>query len=620
VPAFAHSHRGGRLLHLAVVLAVIAFVAVATTGAMVYAREQARHRAERVADRAALELRHALDRALGEVGAYRAAVDAGPAGTAAARIAAEARRLGARGVLPAPPRWTPGASGPAQPAAALGAAPPGASAPALVLGAGTASPAGVLRARLGAEELLARVRSALPGDVRPVLLAPGADPPPGVVTAHPGATASLPVRVGVVADEGMWWVLPGEIALAGLALLGVVVLTVGRVRAGERRQHRALAQQSRVRERALRDLRDREARFRSLATEVPVGIVLVGPDGLVEFANDRAGDLLCAPGETLVGAPLPPGAVDAADAAGIRAAMAHAAVTGAPAEGECRVERPGGSRHLQVRVVPAGEGWGGGHRLIATVVDISEQRAREDRERSVRRVAGAVAAGAAPEKVEDMAREASARLLGPRGARTDADRDLAEHLAQLVELARARAATDAALTARAESDPLTGLPNRRTFDERLAAETARAARLGRPLSLAVVDLDHFKRVNDLHGHPAGDGALVELGLRLRAAAREDDLVARVGGEEFAWIMPGCTGADALAVADRLRSAVAGEPFSDVGRLTCSVGVCDLACAGDAETLYRLADAALYEAKAGGRDAAVLHGDGHGTRLLHPALA
>ncbi len=153
----------------------------------------------------------------------------------------------------------------------------------------------------------------------------------------------------------------------------------------------------------------------------------------------------------------------------------------------------------------------------------------------------------------------------------------------------------------ATQDPLTGLANHRAFHEQLQTEVSRAQRHGRPLSVAVLDLDHFKEVNDQHGHPTGDRVLRETSERLRELVREGELLARVGGEEFAWILPDADGLGAFAAAERARDAVGATPFPQVGTLTLSAGVCELAAAGSAQHLYRLADQALYRAKQHGRD-------------------
>jgi diguanylate cyclase (GGDEF)-like protein len=190
--------------------------------------------------------------------------------------------------------------------------------------------------------------------------------------------------------------------------------------------------------------------------------------------------------------------------------------------------------------------------------------------------------------------------LGP-----DAERRL-EGFAELVGLAVAAADARAQLATLATTDHLTGLGNRRAFDERLSAEVERAQRHGRPLGLVMIDIDRFKEVNDAHGHALGDTVLVELARRLRAAARHGETVARIGGEEFAWILPESDGDAALAAAERVRAAVARDPFPGAGPLTASAGVCDLETAGSGAELLRLADAALYQAKARGRDRVVCH--------------
>ena len=168
-------------------------------------------------------------------------------------------------------------------------------------------------------------------------------------------------------------------------------------------------------------------------------------------------------------------------------------------------------------------------------------------------------------------------------------RDISERKRHLADLERL-----------ATHDPLTGLANHRVFHERLRAEVSRASRARQPLSVAILDLDHFKAVNDDNGHLVGDSVLRELGERLQAITREGELVARVGGEEFAWILNG-DGSEALGAAERLRHSIAATPFKQVGRLTISVGVCDLTAAVDGDQLYERADQALYTAKQQGRN-------------------
>jgi diguanylate cyclase (GGDEF)-like protein len=161
------------------------------------------------------------------------------------------------------------------------------------------------------------------------------------------------------------------------------------------------------------------------------------------------------------------------------------------------------------------------------------------------------------------------------------------------------------------TDALTGLPNRRRFEEVLGSEIDRLQRYGGSCAVAIVDVDHFKSFNDQLGHPAGDSALRELAELLRDGLRTSDLAARIGGEEFGLIMVGTEKAAAAAVVERLRHATEERDFAagGRGRLTISAGVA--ACPGDAmdfATLFALADDALYRAKAAGRNRTCLAGE------------
>ncbi len=150
----------------------------------------------------------------------------------------------------------------------------------------------------------------------------------------------------------------------------------------------------------------------------------------------------------------------------------------------------------------------------------------------------------------------------------------------------------------ARTDALTGLANRRAWDEELPVAVRRAERLGYALAVVLLDVDHFKAFNDGHGHPAGDVALREIAGGWRAEIREIDLVARIGGEEFGLVLPGCDGAAALETVARLR---AGMPAG----LTASAGIAVWECPSTAEQLVADADRALYLAKGAGRDRARL---------------
>jgi diguanylate cyclase (GGDEF)-like protein len=183
--------------------------------------------------------------------------------------------------------------------------------------------------------------------------------------------------------------------------------------------------------------------------------------------------------------------------------------------------------------------------------------------------------------------------------------DRLARFARLVAVSVVNADARHELEARASTDPLTGLANHRAFHERLGIEVERARRHDRALALVVLDLDHFKRVNDTHGHPVGDAILADLGRRLLGQIRPGDMLARIGGEEFALLLPETDALGGWEVAERAREAVGADPFPTVGRLTLSAGVCDLERAGSAGELVALADRALYRAKGRGRDVSVV---------------
>ena len=152
----------------------------------------------------------------------------------------------------------------------------------------------------------------------------------------------------------------------------------------------------------------------------------------------------------------------------------------------------------------------------------------------------------------------------------------------------------------AATDALTGLANHRGFQETLRAEIDHASELARPVALVTLDLDNFKVVNDTHGHPYGDTILSAVGSALREAIRSNDTAARVGGEEFALVLPGSDGEAAFAVAERARANVAAIAVRGF-ELSCSAGIAAFpADADDPSALCQLADSALYWAKQGGK--------------------
>jgi len=166
-----------------------------------------------------------------------------------------------------------------------------------------------------------------------------------------------------------------------------------------------------------------------------------------------------------------------------------------------------------------------------------------------------------------------------------------------------------ALARVARTDPLSGLLNRRGFDERLRVEVERAHRTFRPLSLIMLDLDRFKLVNDRHGHEAGDAALEQLGRLLGRAIRLIDSAGRIGGEEFALILPETDAEGACVLGERVRALVESWFAGHDPALTASVGIASFLHDGETtDELLRAADAALYAAKAAGRNRVVLsHG-------------
>jgi diguanylate cyclase (GGDEF)-like protein/PAS domain S-box-containing protein len=193
---------------------------------------------------------------------------------------------------------------------------------------------------------------------------------------------------------------------------------------------------------------------------------------------------------------------------------------------------------------------------------------------------------------------AAAAVTGPDGTRlgfVNTIRDISDRKRHERDLER-----------KASSDGLTGLLNRTAFMGRLREAIDRAREGDQPLSLVLIDIDHFKAINDRHGHPLGDRVLVDTAARLRSISRAEDHVARIGGEEFAWLLPSTSPEAAEAAAERARRLVQTTVRAGADSVTVSLGVCGLNHARDADELYQLADAALYRAKADGRNRCVRH--------------
>jgi len=151
------------------------------------------------------------------------------------------------------------------------------------------------------------------------------------------------------------------------------------------------------------------------------------------------------------------------------------------------------------------------------------------------------------------------------------------------------------------TDALTGVGNRRHLDETLAAEIVRAQRYSAPLSMVMLDIDHFKRVNDTWGHEAGDRVLQEVGKQLIALLRQTDTASRLGGEEFVVLMPSTKLEDAMASAERMRLALEQHVIDNVPPVTASFGVASLVSGESGPAMLARADEALYAAKHEGRN-------------------
>ncbi|BCR04126.1 diguanylate cyclase response regulator [Desulfuromonas versatilis] len=164
------------------------------------------------------------------------------------------------------------------------------------------------------------------------------------------------------------------------------------------------------------------------------------------------------------------------------------------------------------------------------------------------------------------------------------------------------------------TDELTGLGNRRFFHQTLEAEASRSSRSATTYSLMLVDLDHFKSINDTYGHPAGDAVLRAVSAALRRSLRKPDTVCRFGGEEFALIMPGTSSDAAHLVAERVRARIASLTPAELGidlRVTASIGISTASGRGSAGHLEIIeeADQALYRAKENGRNRTEVYADG-----------
>ena len=224
------------------------------------------------------------------------------------------------------------------------------------------------------------------------------------------------------------------------------------------------------------------------------------------------------------------------------------------------------------------------------------------------RVFGAVAAGTDPPEFRgeiEYYRKDGSIMIGELQVIPHLDAD--GHVLELLGVTRdisERKRFEAELTELAVTDPLTGLWNRRRASQLLSDELAQAEHHGTALTVLMVDIDHFKEINDNFGHQTGDGVLIEVARRLREQVRGTDLVGRWGGEEFVILLRFCALRDGLAAAEKLRSRIADIPFVSPASVSVSIGAAERRPGEDLAAWLARADAALYRAKRAGRNAVV----------------
>jgi diguanylate cyclase (GGDEF)-like protein len=212
-------------------------------------------------------------------------------------------------------------------------------------------------------------------------------------------------------------------------------------------------------------------------------------------------------------------------------------------------------------------------------------------------VAPAIVDARAFEELENYRRHLEQRVAERTDELARANRDKERLIAALDERSRA-------FERESQEDPLTGIANRRAFNRRVATEIEVSRATGRPLVLAVADLDHFKLVNDELGHAIGDFVLRECATVMRGLCREGDFAARIGGEEFAMIFPGLSQVQAAQFCERLRHAIEHHHWSSLHpqlQVTLSIGIAQWDGEAGVEELLHAADTRLYGAKRAGRN-------------------
>ena len=300
--------------------------------------------------------------------------------------------------------------------------------------------------------------------------------------------------------------------------------------------------------------------YRRLVERMSEGAALVGADGLIVYANDRLASLLGVPLERLIGGPFSDW-LDEPERAPFTAQLAE----GGSGRGEHTARRPDGTGVPVLVGLNAIPGPSGSlHSLIVT--DLSRQKAQQEQQQQVHRL----------------------------------NQKLTDQLAELQRINRDLEEAERLLTHQTLHDPLTGLPNRTLFVDRLEQSLAATPRTGLPVAVFFIDLDAFKQVNDTLGHAAGDRLLQEVGERLSAVVRPDDTVARSAGDEFLVLTAGPIAAVPVDLPDRLLGALHQPPLrvGDV-TVTASIGLAVSYEGVTPEQLLREADAAMYHAKRAG---------------------
>ncbi len=193
-------------------------------------------------------------------------------------------------------------------------------------------------------------------------------------------------------------------------------------------------------------------------------------------------------------------------------------------------------------------------------------------------------------------------MFSPRIAPNENELNFLNLFGRQIELAITIANLFETVKKQAVTDPLTELFNRRFYEDALSREASRALRLNQPFTLISLDLDHLKRINDTHGHAAGDKAISAIAKAISENARSVDIASRIGGEEFSVILPGIDAAGGMIAAERLRQSIESSQVDEVGKITASIGVATfIEHTLDIDELIEIADRAMYLAKKSGRN-------------------